>query len=216
MSARVRVALVAVALVALGGIIAATLAGRSDDDGPAAKITEVQGPAGPATRFKGAVRPPGARAPDFSLRDQNGRLVRFRDLRGKIVALSPMYTTCRDTCPLIAQQIRAAIDDLSPAERADVVAFALSVDPANDTPTRAKRFLDKRRVGRYLDFLLGSRSELRPVWDGYGFAPQKVTQEHNSYVVLIDRRGYQRVGFAVGFLTPESLTHDLRILASES
>jgi protein SCO1/2 len=212
----VRVTLVAVALVALGGVIAATIAARSGDDGPAAKITDVQGATAPAPRFKGAVRPPGARAPDFSLRDQDGRLVRLRDLRGKIVALSPMYTTCRDTCPLIAQQIRAAIDDLSPAKRAVVVALALSVDPANDTPVRAKRFLRKRRVGRYLDFLLGSRSELRPIWRGYGFAPQTVIQEHNSYVVLIDRRGFQRIGFAVGFLTPESLAHDLRILASES
>jgi protein SCO1/2 len=215
-SSRVRITLVAVALVALGGIIAARIAARSGDDGPAAKITEVQDATAPAPRFKGAVRPQGARAPDFSLRDQDGRLVRLRELRGKVVALSPMYTTCRDTCPLIAQQIRAAIDDLSPAERADVVALALSVDPANDTRARAKRFLAQRRVGRHLDFLLGSASELRPVWRGYGFAPQRVTREHNSYVVLIDRRGFQRIGFAVGFLTPEHLAHDLRVLVKES
>ena len=211
-----RLALVGVALVALGGVIAATIAARSGDDGPAAKVTEIQGATAPAARFKGAVRPPGARAPDFSLSDQDGRLVRLRDLRGKIVVLSPMYTTCRDTCPLIAQQIRAALDDLSSDQRADVVAYALSVDPAHDTPARAKHFLVSRHVNRHLDFLLGSPSELRPIWRGYGFAPQTVTREHNSYVVLIDRRGFQRIGFAVGFLTPEHLAHDIRLLARES
>jgi protein SCO1/2 len=210
------VALVVVALVALGGVIAATIAARSGDDGPAAKVTDISGATGAASAFKGAVRPPGARAPNFSLRDQDGRLVRLRDLRGRVVALSPMYTTCRDTCPLIAQQIKAALDDLRSRERSDVVALALSVDPANDTPTRAKRFLAKRRVGRYLDFLLGSGSELRPIWRGFGFAPQTVTREHNSYVVLIDRKGFQRIGFAVGFLTPESLAHDLRVLVREA
>ena len=39
--------------------------------------------------------------------------------------------------------------------------------------------------------------------------------EHNSYVVLIDKRGFQRVSFPVNFLTPESLAHDLRLLLKE-
>jgi protein SCO1/2 len=215
-SPRLRAGLVVIALVALGGTIAATIAARSRDDGPAAKVTDISGATAPVPVFKGAVRPPGARAPAFSLRDQDGRLVRLRDLRGKVVALSPMYTTCRDTCPLVAQQIKAALLDLSGSERRDVVALALSVDPAHDTSARAKHFLVSRRVNRYLDFLLGSLDELRPIWRGYGFAPQTVTHEHNSYVVLIDRRGFQRVGFAVGFLTPESLAHDLRALVSET
>jgi protein SCO1/2 len=214
-SPRLRVALVVTALVALGGIVAATIASRSDNDGPAAKVTDISGATGPVPPFKGAVRPAHARAPGFSLRDQDGRLVRLRDLRGKVVALSPMYTICRDTCPLVAQQIKAAILDLPATERRDVVALALSVDPAHDTPKRAKHFLVSRHVDGYLDFLLGSSGELRPVWHGYGFAPQTVTHEHNSYVVLIDRRGRQRVGFPTGELTPEALAHDLRRLLAE-
>jgi protein SCO1 len=215
-SPRLRVALVVTALVALGGVIAATIAARSGDDGPAAEVTDISGATGAASAFKGAVRPKRARAVNFSLRDQDGRLVTLRDLRGKVVALSPMYTTCTTTCPLIAQQIRAALEDLASRDRRQVVAFALSVDPANDTRARAKRFLARRRVDRDLDFLLGSRGVLQPIWRAYGFSPQGVTQEHNSYVVLIDRRGFQRIGFAVGFLTPESLAHDLRLLLRES
>jgi protein SCO1/2 len=215
-SPRLRVGLVAIALVALGGIIAATIAARSDDDGPAAKVTDISGATGPVPPFKGAVRPKGARAPNFTLRDQDGGLVRLSALRGNTVVLSPMYTICRDTCPLVAQQIKAALLDLSRAERHKVVAFALSVDPAHDTPARAKHFLVSRRVNRYLDFLLGSRAELKPIWRGFGFAPQTVTHEHNSYVVLIDRRGFQRVGFAVGFLTPESRSQVLRRRVRES
>jgi protein SCO1/2 len=214
-SPRLRAGLVVIALLALGGTIAATIAARSDDNGPAAKVTDISGATGPTSAFKGAVRPAGARAADFSLRDQDGRLVKLRDLRGKVVALSPMYTTCTTTCPLIAQQISAALEDLPSRERADVVALALSVDPPNDTPARARHFLAIRHVGRYLDFLLGSGSALRPIWRAYGFSRQGVKQEHNSYVVLIDRRGFQRVGFNVGYLTPESLTHDLRILLKE-
>jgi protein SCO1 len=206
--------LVVLALVALAGAGVATLASRSEEDGgPAAEVTEVSpsGAVAPRSPFKGALRPPSP-PDDFTLRDQDGRRVRLSEKRGKVVVLSPMYTTCRDTCPIVAQQIRAALDDLPGSEQDQVVALALSVDPANDTPASAKRFLVSRRVSGYLDFLLGSRSELRPVWRTYGFSAQTEELEHNAYVVLIDRRGRQRVGFPVDFLTPEALTHDLRLL----
>ena len=66
----------------------------------------------------------------------------------------------------------------------------------------------------YLDFLLGTRRELAPVWRVFGFSPQTDSQEHNAYVVLIDRDGRQRVSFPVNYLTPEGLTHDLELLIS--
>lgn len=206
--------LVVVAVLALAGATAATLARVLEDDGPAAQVTDI-GVQGPASRFKGAVRPKGARAEDFALHDQDGRLVRLSTLRGQVVVLSPMYTTCRDTCPLVAQQIQDALLDLPAGLRAQVRALALSVDPQHDTAASAKKFLRVRLVSRHLDFLLGSQAELRPVWQAYGFSPQTDEREHNSYVVLIDRRGYQRIGFPVNFLTPEALTHDLRLLLKE-
>jgi protein SCO1/2 len=214
MSARLRLVLAAAAVLALGGAAAATIARSGDDGGPAAEVTEVQGVQGPRSPFKGALRPP-APARDFALHDQDGRLVTLRGLRGRVVVLSPMYTHCRDTCPLVAQQIRGALLDLSGAERDEVTALALSVDPANDSAQSARQFLVTRRVRGYLDFLIGDEAALRPVWRAYGFAPQTAGQEHNSYVVLIDRRGRQRVGFPVNYLTPESLAHDLRVLLSE-
>jgi protein SCO1/2 len=210
--------LVVIALLALAGATAATVAKRLDDNGPAAEVTDFSrsGVEGPNARFKGAVRPPGARATNFRLRDQDGRLVELSRLRGRVVVLSPMYTTCRDTCPLVAQQIQDALLDLPRRERAQVVALALSVDPANDTPASARHFLEVRLVSRYLDFLLGSQAQLRPIWKAYGFSPQTSRLEHNSYVVLIDKRGFQRVGFPANYLTPESLTHDLGLLVRES
>jgi protein SCO1/2 len=204
------------AVMALAAATAATLAKVLDDDGPAAKVTDVSGGIeGPDSRFKGALRPKGARAADFALRDQDGRLVRLSRLRGRVVVLSPMYTTCPDTCPLVAQQIQDALLDLPRAARRQVVALALSVDPANDTAASARKFLRTRLVNRHLDFLIGSQAELRPVWKAYGFSPQTRELEHNSYVVLIDKRGLQRIGFPVNFLTPESLAHDLRLLVRE-
>lgn len=218
MSSRARLVLIVIASLALPTAVFAAFAARSDDsNGPAAVVEEVDssGAKAPPSPFKGAVRP---KTPitDFALHDQNGDLVQLSALRGKVVVLSPMYSTCRDTCPLTAQQIRGALDDLSGDQRKQVRAFALSVDPVNDTPDSARRFLVERRVSGYLDFLVGPRSNLQPIWRDYGFAPQTSEQEHNSYVVLIDQRGRQRVGFPIDYLTPEDLAHDIKVLLGTS
>jgi protein SCO1/2 len=217
MSARARLVLVVIALLALGATVLAALAASSNDPEPAAVVEEVNaaGVEGPRSPYKGAVRPP-ARAADFALRDQDGELVSMRDLRGTVVVLTPTYATCDETCPVVAQQIRGALDDLSADERDRIRAFALSVDPAGDTPDRAQEFLLERRLRGYLGYLIGTRRELQPVWREYGFAPQTEAREHNSYVVILDAEGRQRIGFPVDFLTPEALAHDLRLLVREA
>src|SRR6266536_4457301 len=45
-------------------------------------------------------------APNFQLTDQNGALTKLSDFRGKIVVLTFMDSTCKDTCPLTAAQFR--------------------------------------------------------------------------------------------------------------
>jgi protein SCO1/2 len=206
MSARARLVLVVVGLIALcATVLAAMAASSQDSDEPAAVVD------GPESPFEGAVRPKALRG-DFSLRNQDGELVRTSDLRGKVVVITPTYTTCEESCPIAVQQVRGAIDDLEAGDRERVRAFALSVDPDNDTPQKAQAFLLNRRVRGYLDYLLGTRRELQPVWREYGFAPQTETQEHNSYVVLLDGDGRQRVGFPIQYVTPEALRHDIELL----
>jgi protein SCO1/2 len=199
MPARLRLALFVTATLALVAALGVTLFGR-----PAAR--------GDSVAFAGAVRPD-IPPRDFRLRDQDGRAVSLRQFRGQVVVLTFMYTTCRDTCPLTATQIRGALDDLG----RDVPALAVSVDPVNDTPARAKRFLFQRGLGRdRMRFLLGSRGQLAPIWDAYGVQPQGKAFDHTAYVILIDRHGRQRIGFPVAQLVPEDLAHDIRRLQAEA
>ena len=162
--------------------------------------------------WQGALRPAGARVPAFALRNQDGETVTAQSLRGRPVVFAFIYSTCKDVCPAQVQSIRGALDDLG----RDVPALAVSVDPANDTPERARRFLFKRGLAHdRMRFLLGSRERLQPIWKAYGIRPQGEAFDHSAYVLLIDRRGRQRVGFPVAQLTPEGLAHDIRRLQAE-
>jgi protein SCO1 len=161
------------------------------------------------TGFAGALRPD-IPPQDFRLRDQDGRTVRLSDFRGRVVVLTFLYTTCRDTCPVMAQQIRGALDDLD----APPPALAVSVDPVNDTPGRARSFLVRQHLAGRMRFLLGTAPELAAVWRAYGIAPQTKGREHSAYVVLVDPRGRQRIGFPAEHLTPEGLAHDIARLGA--
>jgi protein SCO1/2 len=196
--ARVLIALFLVAVFALGAVI---LASDSGDE-------EV---ASAGTGFEGSTMPKGVRAPDFELRNQDGELVSMRELRGQPVVVTFLYTTCEDTCPAQAQTVRGALDELGE----DVPALAIAVDPPRDTPERAQAFLAKARATGRIDFVLGTRAELRKLWDGYFIRPQTVTEEHQARFTLVDKRGYQRIGFPGDQATPETLAHDIRLLQAE-
>jgi protein SCO1 len=151
------------------------------------------------------------RAPDFELRNQDGELVSMRSLRGQPVIVTFLYTTCEDTCPAQAQTVRGALDELGE----DVPALAIAVDPPRDTPDRAQAFLAKARATGRIDFVLGSRAELGKLWDGYFIRPQTITEEHQARFTLVDKKGFQRIGFPGDQATPETLAHDIRMLAAE-
>jgi protein SCO1 len=168
-----------------------------------------QGTASSSTGFEGALRPEGIDPqPLTGLRDEDGRPISLDSLRGRPVVVTFMYTTCKDTCPLTAQQIRGALDDVG----TDVPVLAISVDPRNDTRARAKAFLVKQQMIGRMHFLLGSSSALERQWRAYGIQPQGKGLEHSAYVILLDGRGVQRVGFPADQLVPEQLAHDIRAL----
>jgi protein SCO1/2 len=197
---RIAIALVLVAALALGGVVIAANGGGEE--------TPVAAP----NEFAGATMPEKLRAPDFRLRDEEGKPVSMRSLRGRPVVVTFLYSHCQDTCPITAQTIRGALDDLGH----DVPALAISVDPPNDTPASARRFLAEQRANGRIRFVLGSRTELSPIWKGYAITPQRITQEHLAHITLVDARGFQRVGYPIAQATPERLAHDLRLLERQA
>lgn len=198
MNPRIVVALFLVGVFALGAVVLAA-GGRDPEEGS-------------PNSFEGALMPEGLRAPDFQLQNQDGDPVSMRSLRGRPVVVTFLYTTCQDSCPVQAQTVRGALDELGH----DVPALAIAVDPPRDTPARAQAFLAEQRATGRIDFVLGSRAELRPLWKGFAIQPQSVTQEHQARFTLVDSRGFQRVGYPGAEATPERLAHDLRLLESES
>ena len=195
MAPRLRLALMAVASMVLLAALAIVLFVRPNDG-----AADQQG-------FAGAIRP---QIPPrtWTLTDQDGRSVRVGAPSSGPSVVTFLYTHCQDSCPVTASTIRGALDQLGH----DVPVYAVSVDPANDTPNSARVFMSQNHVTGRMHFLLGPDSALQHVWNQFGIRPQERDSEHTAYVVLLDRTGRQRIGFPFDKLTPEGLAHDLRLL----
>ena len=110
--------------------------------------------------------------------------------------LTFLYTRCPDVCPLLAANLNAVLRSLSPKERSGVRVIAISVDPAHDTPRAVGAFARTHALVPQFRYVIGSNSELQPVWQGYNVVVQPRNAEeteHSAYVLLIDRAGKPRM-----------------------
>lgn len=177
--------------------------------------------------LEGAVLTPPAAAYDFRLPDESGRMVSLSDFRGKVVALTFLYTHCPDICPLIAEQFRTARGELGDAA-AHAAFVAVSVDPTGDTPAAIREFLQTHRIEGQLTYVRGTAAQLRPVWahyfvgsDAKDVNPQALAAAtpapdqvgHTAIVYVIDPEGKIRV-FLPGNFDPKDLVTDIRTLAA--
>ncbi len=204
----VTLAALVVIIVAVLGTRAGGLTSNASNLTPAANSSGLQG-----TDLGGVP------APNFRLTDQFGRPVSLAQFKGKPVVLTFLYTHCPDQCPLTAEKLHAVMLSLgSDAQRVGVV--AVSTDPKRDTTAAALNFSQVHRMQNYWHYLLGTESELSPVWSSYSVyaAPTPTSTggsvAHTTAVYVIDKQGRERVFFGSDF-TSEQLTKDLQILLKE-
>jgi protein SCO1/2 len=157
-------------------------------------------------------------APNFALVDQNGTPVSLEAQRGHPVVLTFFYTHCPDVCPLTAEKLHTTVQSLGP-RAADVRWLVVSIDPVGDTPAAATQFVAAHHLTGQVHYLLGTQSQLQPVWDAYHIAvlpgadaqAQMRPVTHSAGVYVIDGQGRQRVYFDQA-VDPEELASDLRVL----
>lgn len=86
----------------------------------------------------------GDAVPDFKLRNQDGRLIRLNQFRGKDLLITFIYTRCPlpNFCPLVTRNFANIQRQLSadPKLKAKTHLLCVSFDPEHDTPERLKAY----------------------------------------------------------------------------
>ena len=79
-------------------------------------------------------------APGFTLTNQEGKPLALKQLRGKVVVTTFIFTGCGSTCPLLTAKLISIQRRLGADSGARVYFAAISVDPLADTPQVLKRY----------------------------------------------------------------------------
>ena len=159
-------------------------------------------------------------APDFTLTAQDGRRLALADLRGKVVAVTFIYASCADTCPLLTAKLAGLQAKLGADFGPRVFFVSVTVDPERDTPGVLKEYA--RAHGANLAgwaFLTGTPAEILDVEKRYGIFARKNPRgdvDHTFLTSLIDRDGILRVQYLGVRFDPAELLGDVRSLLREA
>ncbi|HKD26260.1 MAG TPA: SCO family protein, partial [Xanthobacteraceae bacterium] len=87
--------------------------------------------------------------PNLPVVTQDGKTVQFYNdlIKGKIVIISFIYTSCTDICPLTTARLAQVEEKLGDLVGKDIFMLSMSVDPERDTPQRLKEYSDAFQTG---------------------------------------------------------------------
>jgi len=199
-------------LVVIAGGLALLLAGGSS--GPSLPGGAHQAAAGRG--YYGTLALPSRPAPPIELRNYLGQRVTLAQYRGHAALVTFLYAHCPDVCPLIASNLRIALNELG-ARAARVQVIAVSVDPRGDTPATVAAFLRTHGMTGRMQYLIGSPAQLGRTWSAWSVGSERESGNpglvaHSALVYGVSASGRIATIYPSSF-EPSQIAHDVPLLA---
>ena len=114
-----------------------------------------------------------------------GKTLRFYDdlIKGKIVVINFIYTTCPDICSLSTARMALVVKWLGERVGRDIFIYSISLDPGRDTPEVLKKYAKAFSAGPGWLFLTGKPKDIHLIRWKLG-ERSRTLSEHRSDMVL--------------------------------
>lgn len=168
----------------------------------------------------------GATLPDVTLQNQDGREVRVSQYRGKLLAITFIYTRCPlpDYCPLMTQNFAAIARhlDKAPGLVDAVHLLSVTIDPEYDAPPVLRDY-GSRQVGgtgpdrfRHWEFLTGRPDQIRSLATALGLDYLREGDQvvHSLRTALVDGEGRVVNVYSGNDWTVEEVMKEIRARAA--
>jgi len=138
-------------------------------------------------------------APDFVLLNQDNQRFDSKRLRGKVVVLDFIFTTCTDVCPIFTANFAQLQRKLNDRYRSELFFVSVTTDPEVDSVKVLKAYA--QRYGADFNnwaFLTGSEAQLKELWNGFSVRVIRKGRglvQHTSLTTVIDRGGIRRKNY---------------------
>jgi protein SCO1 len=158
---------------------------------------------------------------DFTLTTQDDKPFRLSQLRGKIVLVSFVFTTCNGSCPATTHRMSLAEAALARADLLDKVHLvSITLDPARDKPAALREYVRLFDIeSKHWTFLTGTPKQIDRVLSDWGMWARPTVNgqlDHPSRVFLLDGRGRVREIYDLQFFRSAWVREDVQLLLKES
>ena len=157
---------------------------------------------------------------ELTLTTQDGKTFQLSSLRGKVVLVSFVFTTCNGTCPATTHRMVLACEAIAKAGLLDKVhLLSITLDPARDKPAVLRDYMRLYDIdAKHWTFLTGSQQQIDKVLSDWGMWVRPAANgqlDHPSRVFLLDRRGRLREIYDLQFFRPRWVREDVQLLLNE-
>ena len=142
-----------------------------------------------ATRATAFIEAP--KIADLSVLNQDGQRVQFHTdlIAGKTVLINVFFSTCTTVCPPLTATMRK-VQQLTKEQHGDAIRIiSISVDPANDTPARIKKFGALFGAEPGWSFITGDKPTMDQLLRSLDAATGDITQHTATVLIGNDQTG---------------------------
>ena len=161
--------------------------------------------------------------PNFTLTTHADEPWRSQDLRGKVVLVSFVFTTCSGSCPATTHrmsQVEQALAGKGLLKDDRVRLLSITLDPDRDTPEALQKYMKAYDADPgHWTFLTGPRDQVEKIHAAWGMWARPAANgqlDHPSRVFLVDGRGRVREIYNLDFFKPTWVLEDVQLLLDES
>ncbi|PCJ81790.1 MAG: SCO family protein [Bacteroidetes bacterium] len=132
---------------------------------------------------------------------QNNKTIELKELKGDVLVMVMIYTTCKSACPRLVADIRNIHDKVNSSA---VKYVFVSIDPDTDTPERLKEYaIENKMDNDQWVFLQGTVEDVREFSNVLAVKYKQISPilfSHSNIISVFDEQGvlyYQQEGLGV-------------------
>jgi protein SCO1 len=150
--------------------------------------------------------------PNVPVVTHDGRELKFYEdvLKGKIVVISFIYTSCSNICPLMTARLSQVKDMLGDRVGRDIFFYSITLDPILDGPEVLKEYAETYHAGPGWQFLTGTPENIDLI--RYKLGERSRAKEEHQTKVLLGNDATREWGFDSAFSDLEHLAAAIRAM----
>lgn len=130
---------------------------------------------------------------DSKWKNQDGKELQLRDLKGKNLVVVMIFTSCQTACPILVADMQKIAAKIDPKKTEETTMVLVSIDPDNDTPEVLKKYAEERKMdAKHWTLLTSDMESIRELANVLAVKYKKISPilfSHSNIITVFNKNG---------------------------